>query len=801
MLTFFNILYFHVLISQVQSHGMLTLPVSRNVIAALYGQDTCPHCQAGGGIPAVQSNSPGGNYVYPETKEFSQRAGFCGNSANSNKVYDKAGPIVNTYKAGSVIDIQLSITAHHRGIMEFRLCDQSEITYECLSKHKLIRVKDSSHDRSPIDEQNPSRYYLEPGCAGDSPHNFDENNFATLAPPGQRITMKYKLPDGVTCDHCVLQWWWVTGNSCNIKGATDFKEPNVCNTDKIVDTFVKSVLGNCGNGRFPEEFWNCADIAITSDGKTPEDADEFSAKLKEISFAPQITSGTSRDPTPFQEGSICISISQASNKWCRQVSCHGDYLGRACDWCFGEDCPYLDPDDPHPTSSRLTSLETAPGASCISIHEKATHSWCKQVNCRGDYLGTFCAWCIDDDCEVKDAPVTTTYVDPASTFVEGILFGKKCVSTSPKSSDLWCTQVLCAPDYISNGFCALVDDTSAPSSSDIAGKVCVGAASSDAWCKQVNCIHIHVKGGFCKWVDSEKYVSSLTKSTKTMSSTQYSTSSTKTTSTKSTSTKSTSTKTTSTKTTFTKTTSPKATSTTSTTKRVCLGDQASDTWCQQVGCAETYITGRFCKWGYITSSSSVSTKASSSTTKKASTTTKSASSTNKTSSTTKTASSTTKNTSSTTSTSKPSTTGAKKCAGDMASDRWCKDVKCAKTYITGKFCKWVYETTSPSKSIQTTTTSKSRTIASPSKSIQTTTTTKSRTTASPSKSNQTTTTTKSRTTTKSKSTQTTTQSQTTEKSESTPTSTSNSGKSCGSINKSIPDSWCRQVACADVYSS
>ena len=51
----------------------------------------------------------------------------------------------------------------------------------------------------------------------------------TLA--GMKYTMRYKLPDNVSCPRCVLQWYYQTGNS--VDGA-------------------------------PEGFWNCADITILS---------------------------------------------------------------------------------------------------------------------------------------------------------------------------------------------------------------------------------------------------------------------------------------------------------------------------------------------------------------------------------------------------------------------------------------------------------------------------------------------------------------------------------------------------------
>ena len=49
----------------------------------------------------------------------------------------------------------------------------------------------------------------------------------------------------MVCDHCVISWKWHTGNNWGCEDS-----------------------GECGVGLGPqEEFWGCADIAITPDGK------------------------------------------------------------------------------------------------------------------------------------------------------------------------------------------------------------------------------------------------------------------------------------------------------------------------------------------------------------------------------------------------------------------------------------------------------------------------------------------------------------------------------------------------------
>jgi len=78
----------------------------------------------------------------------------------------------------------------------------------CLDEHVLERVRpeevhsdcqpnDIRGDCQPFDEANPSYWYLPPAAGMSADYKFT-----------------YKLPDGVTCEKCTLQWWWSSANSC-----------------------------------------------------------------------------------------------------------------------------------------------------------------------------------------------------------------------------------------------------------------------------------------------------------------------------------------------------------------------------------------------------------------------------------------------------------------------------------------------------------------------------------------------------------------------------------------------------------
>ncbi len=92
-----------------------------------------------------------------------------------------------------VIDITVNISANHKGYFEFRLCPKSSaselVTQECLNTN-LLKLTDDT-----------TRFYLP-------------------SQESKAYSPRVKLPAGLTCENCVLQWWYNTGiqiNSYNIE--------------------------------------------------------------------------------------------------------------------------------------------------------------------------------------------------------------------------------------------------------------------------------------------------------------------------------------------------------------------------------------------------------------------------------------------------------------------------------------------------------------------------------------------------------------------------------------------------------
>lgn len=170
-------------------HGYLKFPPSRNLRSGPQN-GYCPHCGNGDGLCGDGNQWPAG----------------------SNYLGSSDGP-VEALTAGNVVQFEVMITAHHRGHFEFRVCDQpldqnTKAPLACLDTWVLHRVppnetysnckpNDQRGDCQPLDEAHPERWYLPPGTGSHFMH--------------------FRIPAGLRCQRCTLQWSWWTANSCTPK--------------------------------------------------------------------------------------------------------------------------------------------------------------------------------------------------------------------------------------------------------------------------------------------------------------------------------------------------------------------------------------------------------------------------------------------------------------------------------------------------------------------------------------------------------------------------------------------------------
>jgi len=182
-----SLLAFCLSVGSVLGHGRLRDPPSR---ASMWRDgyktphdydDDQAYC---GGITALWSINKG-------------KCGFCGDpwhqaEPRSHELGGKYGKgiITRNYTQGQEIEVYVQLTTNHRGWFEFRLCPLEnpgpghDATQECLDKH-LLELADGSGTQYTIGS-------------------------------GMDFRVKLKLPEGLTCKHCVLQWHWRCANNWGI---------------------------------------------------------------------------------------------------------------------------------------------------------------------------------------------------------------------------------------------------------------------------------------------------------------------------------------------------------------------------------------------------------------------------------------------------------------------------------------------------------------------------------------------------------------------------------------------------------
>merc|ERR1740116_458131 len=181
-------------------------------------------------------------------------------TGNDNGVYSSTcgakKAIRATYTGGEVVEMQHTITAHHHGHIEMRINNGS--TWQT-----LIRAEppsdcvpdDSRTDCHPVDALHPERFYLAPKKSLPQTEKF-----------------RYIIPSDLSCDSCVLQWRWWTGNN----GVA--KKDYCCYWNQIESQgwqssgfhgyFDGCPCGSTGTSNV-EQFYGCSDVVVLPGGPTP----------------------------------------------------------------------------------------------------------------------------------------------------------------------------------------------------------------------------------------------------------------------------------------------------------------------------------------------------------------------------------------------------------------------------------------------------------------------------------------------------------------------------------------------------
>jgi len=139
----------------------------------------------------------------------------------------KTGPIQATYREGSIITVETRVTIFHQGWHELRFCPDSPDSLSCYQKYRATPIyanfstqyegkwlpNSDDHKNFTVRANFPLGNICDQSWNGKpqpTTHCFKYAEDAAFY-----FATQWVLPAGLTCEHCGMQWWWVTDNGGN----------------------------------------------------------------------------------------------------------------------------------------------------------------------------------------------------------------------------------------------------------------------------------------------------------------------------------------------------------------------------------------------------------------------------------------------------------------------------------------------------------------------------------------------------------------------------------------------------------
>lgn len=117
----------------------------------------------------------------------------------------QVGPVQVTWTAGEEVTVQFMISANHGGWHELRFCPDPFGNNTCYEQHLALAVNPTVIEGCP--EWAPSGSTHASSCIPSGAENRED------LPTGSGLfSSRFIVPRDLQCDHCGLQWWWVTNN-------------------------------------------------------------------------------------------------------------------------------------------------------------------------------------------------------------------------------------------------------------------------------------------------------------------------------------------------------------------------------------------------------------------------------------------------------------------------------------------------------------------------------------------------------------------------------------------------------------
>mmetsp|Transcript_23079 Transcript_23079/g.46713 ORF Transcript_23079/g.46713 Transcript_23079/m.46713 type:complete len:1317 (+) Transcript_23079:171-4121(+) len=240
-------------LKNITSHGYLSSPRSRNLAAyeetVWWPQtendpqpETCPHClNLGGSLARCGISQEQRNYDAPRNA--------LGGRMPTN--------IQATYFQGQDVVLNVTLTAHHKGHFVFSACpiEYGEVpSQSCFDKNKLVFVEDLLHG-AVSDPNYPERAYIPPV----NDPNYVPNYGTTEG--FMELSYRMRLPPNLYGDLVLIQWYYLTANSCVHEGYQSYNWPTSWDQRIANSADICGEVSSDGTG-VPEQFWNCAEVTI-----------------------------------------------------------------------------------------------------------------------------------------------------------------------------------------------------------------------------------------------------------------------------------------------------------------------------------------------------------------------------------------------------------------------------------------------------------------------------------------------------------------------------------------------------------
>jgi hypothetical protein len=232
---------------RVLGHGHLIEPKSRNYRASLGSwwcptcdpyttpmMESCPHCMNNYGgtlssLCGISQTDANDNYDFPKSTNGSPLPW------QSQAVYNK----------GSVITVTIGIASYHGGHIEMFACPRSQSPSQaCFNQYPLQFVSDAMNGAVP-DPNYPGRAYVSPD--------------APLVNSIRTYIFAMKLPSTLPSGDVLIQWMYITANSCNPPGYSSYPFP----WPSAYNSWLGACQSSGSNSWNGERFWNCAEVTVS----------------------------------------------------------------------------------------------------------------------------------------------------------------------------------------------------------------------------------------------------------------------------------------------------------------------------------------------------------------------------------------------------------------------------------------------------------------------------------------------------------------------------------------------------------